>query len=535
VTALGDLRRRTLGRATRGYLVWIGRAVGWWTIVYLAFWAVVFAIAGAETLVRLDEPLSAAVPLVAAWGVAVAFAAHVLAGRAPPVVLDRRDLYRLALAPTEPYAVLRWRLTVRRALAVAFGAVVGAVWSLLAPPLFHVQAPWAAPALALVALAYVDVAWLRYAGFRRDDADGRSARRAGILLAAGLGLTGLIGPALARLPDAPSWAAAVGPAGALASAHGLVLLLPALAATAAAIAVRRSLRAAFPPRFAAQSLVLTQLQAMRTLQMLAGLAGMASPREADAATRERLLATLHDRPGAARPRRSRRPPPVTAAPWRAIAWRTTSAWVRLPRWAQLRLAVGAFTAAAAVIAAAPVLHGGGVGAVGAAGVATGAGAAAAGAPSLGAAFVGAAAVLAAAWWLARVAATLIGPALPRGTLPVEAAERTRGRLVPALVVLAVAAVPVVVAAALFTGGGATAPWGVAPATVLAAIALTLTTLAVLEKYATWSGAAAGGWEATLVAALATALPALVFGMFGAPAWAFTTQVVLAAVVWWWPT
>jgi hypothetical protein len=467
VTALGDLRRRTLGRATRGYLVWIGRAVGWWTIVYLAFWAVVFAIAGAETLVRLDEPLSAAVPLVAAWGVAVAFAAHVLAGRAPPVVLDRRDLYRLALAPTEPYAVLRWRLTVRRALAVAFGAVVGAVWSLLAPPLFHVQAPWAAPALALVALAYVDVAWLRYAGFRRDDADGRSA----------------------------------------------------------------SLASSWPPRFAAQSLVLTQLQAMRTLRLLAGVAGMVSGREADAAERERLLATLHDRPGATRPRRSLRPPALDRRPWRAIAWRAASALVRRRALAQLQVVAWSVAAVAAGWAAAPALIVDGLPAAGAPGVVQPAGVV----DPLGAAVVAALGVLGGAWLLARAGAALLGPDLPRGTVPVDAAERTRGRLAVPVVVLTVAAVPAYALASALRGWVGLGAAGQDPLlTAMALAALLLTVLITLEKYATWTGVAAGAWEATLVAALVATLPSLLLGLFGVPGAALPLQLVLLTLLWWLP-
>ena len=187
MTAIGWLRRRTLARATRGYVVWVGRAVGWWTIGYLAVWVVGFVTAGVESLPRTDAP--PAVPLAAVAGAlaAVAFLALFVAGRTPTVVLDRRDLYRLGLAPAAPGDVLGLRLTERRLWRAAVGAAAGGAWSLVAPTLFHLHAPWAAPALALVAVAHADLGWLRYAGFRRTDAEGRAARagaRWGILAAA---------------------------------------------------------------------------------------------------------------------------------------------------------------------------------------------------------------------------------------------------------------------------------------------------------------------------------------------------------------
>ena len=178
MTAIGWLRRRTLARALRAYLSWIGRAVGWWTIGYLAFWVVVFATAGVESLPRAEA--AADVPLAALAGAlaAVAFLALSVAGRIPTGVLDRRDLYRLGLAPAAPGDVLGLRLTERRLWRATVGAGVGGVWSLVAPALFHVHAPWAAPALALLAVAHADLGWLRYAGFRRSDAEGRAARAA---------------------------------------------------------------------------------------------------------------------------------------------------------------------------------------------------------------------------------------------------------------------------------------------------------------------------------------------------------------------
>lgn len=523
MTAIGWLRRRTLVRAVRAYLSWIGRAVGWWTIGYLSFWVAVFVTAGVESLPRADAPPDVPLATLAGVLVAAAFLALFVAGRTPTVVLDRRDLYRLALGPAVPADVLGLRLTERRLWRAAVGAAAGGVWSLVAPPLFHLHAPWAAPALALLAVAHADLGWLRYAGFRRSDAEGRAAglaARWAILAAVALAFAGA----------APGPWGALGLIGALTSAHAGTLLAPAALAVAGVVLVRRSLASRWPPRFAAQSLVLTQLQAMRTLRLLAGVAGMVSGREADAAERERLLATLHDRPGAASPRRSLRPPALDRRPWRALAWRAASALVRRRPLAHLQAVAWSVGAVAAGWAAAPALVGDPLPA-GAPGVAQVVGAA----DPLGAAVVAALGVLGAAWLAARAGAALLGPDLPRGTVPVDPSERTRGRLAVPVVVLTAAALPAFVLASALRGWVGLGAAGQDPVlTVMALAALLLTVLVVLEKYATWTGVAAGAWEATLVAALVATLPSLLLGLFGVPGAALPLQVVLLTLLWWLP-
>jgi hypothetical protein len=524
MTAIGWLRRRTLARAIRGYVVWVGRAVGWWTIGYLVFWVVVFVTAGVESLPRSDAP--PAVPMAAIAGslAALSYLALFVAGRTPTVVLDRRDLYRLGLAPAAPRDVLGLRLSERRLWRAAVGVAVGGAWSLVAPALFHLHAPWAAPSLALLAVAHADLGWLRYAGFRRSDAEGRAARAA-----ARWGIVAAV--VLAAAGAAPGPGGALGLAGGLTSAHPGTLLLPAALAAAGFVLVRRSLASRWPPRFAAQSLVLTQLQAMRTLRLLAGVAGMVSGREAEAAERERLLATLHDRPGATRPRRSLRPPALDRRPWRALAWRAASALVRRRALTQLQVVALSVAAVAASWAAAPALIGDRLPAVGAPGVVQ----RAAVVDPLGTAIVAALGVLGAAWLLARAGAGLLGPDLPRGTVPVDPSERTRGRLAVPVVVLTVAAVPAYALAAGLRGVMGLGVAGHDPVLLAMALAaLLLTVLVALEKYATWTGSASGAWEATLVAALVATLPSLLLGLFGVPGAALPLQIVLLTVLWWLP-
>ncbi len=513
--AVADLRRRTLGRAGRGYLVWVGRAVGWWTIGYLVFWFVVFGISAVESLPTLDPPVPAAVPLALAGLASLAFAALAATGRAPPIALDRRDLYRLGLAPAPPYAVLRWRLRARRVAAAVVGAVVGGIWSVLAPALAATSAPWAAPALALGAVAWVDVGWLRYVGYRRRDEDGAAARRAASALIAIAVAGGVAGAGLAVVLGA-GWAA-LGPAGALASASPLTLALPALLALAAHVSVRRSLAHAWPPRFAPQSLVLSQLQAMRTFQLIARAAGLPMRGEADAFERDRLLAALFDRPDAVRPRRSLRPPPAEAKQWRALAWRAASAWVRRRTWPRLASLATTLGAAAAGLGVGGYAAGRWPSAVPQTGfVAPG--------DAFGQGVLIAAGVFGAAYWAARAWGPWLGPSLPTGTLPVDASTRTTGRLTVGGAALAVG-----IAFAALVGVLA----GLEPtaAAAFGAAILIATVGVVLEKYGSWSGVGASGWEAQLVAALVAAAPTMLAAAFGVPGLAPIGSAVVLAIAW----
>lgn len=527
--SLDYLRSRTLKRSLRSYGEWIGRAVGWWTIAYLVFWGVVYVIAGVETLVRLEQPLPAAIVRWLALASAALFLALGVAGRAPTVSLDRRDLYRLALGPSREASVLRLRLNTRRAVLAAGGALAGGVWSLVAPYYLHLAAPWAAPALALLAAAYGEAGWARYA--RREGPSGERAETqiAGAWDATALIVAGAVAcalsastvPALARL----------GALRALSSGNVTALLVPLALAAAALFVTRRTLALGWPRRFLAQSLVLTQLQAMRTFQLIAGMAGVPRARGGDAGERQRLLAALHDRPGAVRPSRSLRLPAASASQRQAFAWRTASALHRRPRFAQARLVIGALTAAVAVLAAsAQIAQLTAVAAAPAAGAQGGAGAANAFAVGL--------AVLLSAAWLAVVAGAALGPAMPRSNLPVSALARTQGRLLPFAALLAFAfALVLSLAAAAVPLLGASGPLDAllpagAPVSqlVLAVVATCLCCCLVLEKYSSWTQSAPGSWECVLIAALVTAMPTMLAVAFGVPGWALTGQLLLAAVV-----
>lgn len=542
--AVTYLRRRTVWRALHTYRVWVGKAVGWWSILYLIFWLVIFALSGAEAIQRRDVPFGPTLLEYGALLVAGLFLLRSFSGRTPPVVLDRRDLYRLGLAPTVPWHALRYRLNLRRTLLAVGAAFLGGLWSILAPPYFHLSAPWAAPVLALLAVVFTDLAWLRYVGRWRSDAPGSAARLAAALIIAVVVLT-TAGPVLLSM----SGLAAVGavpsysPLAALARPEPYVLLLPLLLAVASHLAVRRSLADTWPPRFAAQSLVLTQLQAMRAFQLLAGLAGMGgaiAARQADAGERRRLLDTLHDRPGVTRPRRSLQPPSLGSHPWRALAWRSASLLYRRPRWSQLSTALLAFGAIVSLLAASQVVAG--VSLFGSARPAVDPSIdALAGGGAVGGTFVGAIGVLLAAFVMARAGAALLGPSTIGVAAPMRASDRTLGRLTPALVILgALALLAAPVYLVILSGtlgwpagfGTGTLPDAATLGQVLLAFGvLTLTCLAALEKYSSWSGAAPGRWEPLVVSALLVALPSILLIAFDAASWTLPVQFGLLGIVW----
>ncbi len=512
--AVAFLRRRTLLRSARAYAVWVGRAVGWWTVAYLVFWLAVFVASGVQlVLVPAARPLPAEVAAFASAGLAL-WLALPLTVRVPPVHLDRRDLVRLALAPVAPRAVLGYRLWLRRGAAALGGAAVGAAWSLLAASYLHLSAPWAALTVAALAVARVDLAWLRYAG---GSAPPAPASRAGGLLT--------LAAALSAAWPAASALAGVGPDWRLAVTCGLALGGPAVAVAPLALAVaswlatRRSLAEAWPARFAPQSLVLSQLGGLRALQLFSQAAGLDLGGGAQGAERERLLAALHDRPGSLRPARSLRRPAAGAPTWLALAWRGASALYRRPARQWLRLALQALVSASTGLAAGSYLAGtataGAVGPAGAPG------------PAIAGVLGGAVAVLVAGFLTAQAVGALLGPAPPSRLAPLAPASRTWGRLVPALAVLALLAV---LAEALLraaplawpTVGGASSAAGFA--------ALALTAALALEKYSSWTGVAPTRFEPQAVAAVVVALPALLLEAFGYASWTLAGQWALLAVV-----
>lgn len=468
------LRNLTLRRAARGYAEWVGRAVGWWTIVYLLFWLVVFTISGIELLGRTDEPLP--IPLAPAFAttLTMVFGSLVYRARSAPVFVNRRDVYRLVLSGAQPFTVLRWPFIKQWALLGFIGMFIGSAYAVVAPFWLHHQAWFAGPALALVLISHLNLSWIRYWQWDNPEADLRYLLL--LPVASGFALLGIFVPGL-------------GLTGAFASASPWSLLFPLLLAGASAYVVHRTLERTYPPRFAAQSFVLSELQAMRTSNLLAGISGV--PGNDDPAYRARLLASLHDKPGVTRPTRSLRPPAAGASQWQAIGWRTLSMLWRRPLLSQGRLLLE-FLLVTAVVVFAPL------------------------AGSFG--------LLAAAVVMSGLAAFSMGVGGYARDLPISAWHRTIGRALPAAVLAVLAAF-----AGDFIGLGLQSVPSSA-SNLMLTTAVLLSTVLWLEKYSSWTSAPARRFEPRMVAALLASAPALLLTAFGAPGLVVPVQLAILAVL-----
>jgi len=282
---------------------------------------------------------------------------------------------------------------------------------------------------------------------------------------------------------------AVGLTGALVNGNPLTLLLPAALAVGSALLAHRTLETAYPPRFAAQSFVLSELQAIRQTNLLAAMAGM--PASGDPAQRTRLLAALHDKPGATRPRRSLRPPRPGASQAQALTWRTMSMLLRRPLTAQLRLVLQFLLVVAA---------------------------------ALFGPLAGSFGFLLAALVMANFAAFTLGQGNYARHLPLRPQQRTLGRALPAgILALAAALVGWLTAPVLL---GEVLP----PDYILIAGSLLLGAVLWTEKYSSWTGTPATRMEAWLLGALLASAPALLLPAFGAPGLVLPIQLGLTLLL-----
>ncbi len=347
-SALRDLRRATLGRSVRGNLRWAVRAVGWGSIVYLAFWAVILVLAALESLTPLTSDVAA---VVTRWGAPAGSALLALVlllsvrTRVTPLWLDRRDLAHLANSAAPPRAVLAWPAWRAAVPALAWGSVLGATLALVLPRLLGVAAAAALLVLPALTLGLLVLRW------RAALADGRDAL--------GWGLAGLALAAAALAAGCTSTGAhacAVGASAPIAAALG-TLDLPAAFAVAALLALlvaaltARTIATAnheLPTFVLRQSELLAELRAIATLRGLAAISAAApDPGARFAAGRAR--AALHGRRSAIgpgwRPAIPARGGATAAFAWLGVvrAWRA-SPWSLLV--APLVVVAVALTAAA---------------------------------------------------------------------------------------------------------------------------------------------------------------------------------------------
>ncbi len=457
-SAIAYLRRRTVWRAVRGYLDWIGKAVGWASVVYLVVWFVIFLVSGIQLLKPLSDPLPTFfLPLAANALLSVFLLLPFLRSAAPPVILSRADLYRLALAPASPGESLRWAFALKGVLYALAGFVLGACWSLVAATWLAKSAPWAAPALALLASAQLGLAWLAYVSASKGATfEGEKGLPTSRLLGGLVVLLCVLGAL------APGW----GLAAALHGPSPLTLLEPLLLLALTLWAVRASLRDAFPPAFPVQCLVLSELRALSTLAFLG--AGAADP-----VRRGELLAQLREKPTRATKRRLPLPPPAWGAGG-AYGWRTALSLLRRPLPSHVVLMVLLAASSFGALSRAVGLLG----------------------------------VLFAALALGGALTRLLGPAAPAPPLPVAPADEALGRTLPGGLV---AGVVVMLVLTLAAGAGV----ALTGSALVIAVTQPLLGLLLLAKLSSWTGLPSERAEAWFVAALLALTPGLLLEPLGA--------------------
>ncbi len=455
--AVGQLRRRTITRAFHFYLVWVRRAIGLTTLVYLIAWFVILLITGLQTLAPLAELRSLPSPIVFNGVLVLVLVVPLVRGRVPPVTLNRRDLYRLGLAPVTPQLSLRWSFLTKWTLRASLGVVAGLAWWVVAHTWFAQETPWAAVALALLLVTHLNVHWLRYAQVGGSAGASSLYVTMGALLASLL--LGIVVPG-------------IGLGAALYDVGTEALLPPVALALLSSWQVHRSLAERYPARFAAQCFVLGELQAIRTLSTFARLSGTRF--EVEDTERAGLLAQLHDKAGTQTPTRSLAPPAAGAPVWRALAWRTNLTLLRRPWWRNGATALQLALASLALSVAAEGLL-----------------------PLLVAVTLTGASV-----------ARLIGPSMPGGLLPITRRARTLGRVVPGMGIACFVFSLALGIAALI----GYASWE----DVVAIVSLPPLALVSLEKYASWAKVPPKRFEAWFFVSLLALSPLFLLTVAGLP-------------------
>jgi hypothetical protein len=164
VSLLG-LRLITLRRGFGVYWRWVGRAIGWASVVYFALWGVFLLTSGLQILLeRLPRLNIAPTQPFLPWVLALMWVMGVYLPRIPPVLLSQREVLRLGLAPLLPFQVLAWGFVRQGLMAVGSGLIWGGLSALFAPRVLGMALPIAPVWLTLWLLAGLAWRWLNYAG-----------------------------------------------------------------------------------------------------------------------------------------------------------------------------------------------------------------------------------------------------------------------------------------------------------------------------------------------------------------------------------
>ncbi len=161
--SLLQLRFLTLSRGVKRYKDWIARTIGWAVVVYMAVWSIFYLVAGIQLALRDIQEVTILIPTQAlAVMFGCAWLGAVFLPQLPQVILNRRDIIRLALTPILPTQVLAWGFWQQRIIWGLFGTLLGGFWWLFTPKLFGFNPLFAPLCLALGFASVVDWRWLRY-------------------------------------------------------------------------------------------------------------------------------------------------------------------------------------------------------------------------------------------------------------------------------------------------------------------------------------------------------------------------------------
>jgi hypothetical protein len=458
---LSKLRRLTLTRATGTYWRWVERSIGWGTLIWLVAWLVFYAVAASQVVIfNVKSHTNDTVPLVmlVVFGLGLNYA--VLTRRTPPVILNRQDLYRLGLAPLTPRSVLAWEFSYSRGVLFALGVLIGLVWWLIGYAFFGLQ-PYLAPvAIGLWFAAALDWGWLQYVGFKRI----------------------WIFPALTVVGVVLDRVLGFGFSSALVDANPLNLVLPAVALVAGIVFSRASLQGAYPPQFASQSLILSQLRAMN-------LTAAMVQRPPDPDVRRRLLQNLNRKEAFVRPVRFL-PVPKELGAAGFIAWRVALTLYRRSLLEQLALVAQILFF---VFSSANIIQG----------------------------LIG---TLVLAVALSVLTPRLLGPSFT--PMPVDVPTRTLGRSLPGILIVAGIAALSLLASPLIPA--------LTPGTVLSGALHALLALVMLEKLSHRFGVPPASRDVALGAALFAVLPEATLGILGLSSNLLSVQLGLLFLLLWQP-
>jgi hypothetical protein len=447
-------------------VVYVGKAIGWGTVAWMIGWVVIAIIAGAEVLPRFKQPISSKwLPVIFSSLAGLWLLLASTRSSTPPINLNGRDVYRLALTAEDAREVLDWPLWFARVFRFAVAVILGAVWTLISSYWFNSFTPFAALTLGCLAALTVDLEWLAYSARGSENTAARAWLNILVLLVLALSVAGgVLGFGLAT----GMWNASI------------LGVLPVGLFVLGVLGSRASLTKGYPPRFAAQSQVLSALRSM----MLMSLVARSRP---DPDQHRRLKDQLLGRVSSIKPTRSLPLPALDSSVLVAVAWRSALTLYRRPVLDQiglvLQLALVAFSSFTTVS---------GVGGF-----------------------------LLRAVALGFLLPRLIGPAMPIMSTPIRSSERSLGRTLPGLAIIAVVGLIGLLASSALN-------YPLEPAFL--GISRAMLGLLLLEKVATWAGFASTGAEAATSAGVLALVPSALLETFGVGSYTLIFQVVVMMVL-----